>query len=226
MKKDILGCLFGLTVLLAAFCACEKRATTVASVNVCYANLKQIGGAFDNFALDHEHRFPMQVPKAAGGSAEFTNSVSFAYSHFTPLSNWLSSPSLLKCPNDYRTAARNWTNLGNENVSYLIGLDGNYANGNSILSGDRGLNLSAQSIHQFPTQSIVTWNYTNASHGQFGYLLFGDGSVRSLSSSDLTGLLTRLSILATFFHRDPRFFAVFRRPTTKGLHYIFSTPLS
>lgn len=95
----------------------------------CANNLHQLGVAFQMFMHDHDDKFPMAVPLAAGGSQEFVQNgyavggeFYFAYRHFQALSNELSSPAILICPADTRLPATNFAALQNSNISYCIGV--------------------------------------------------------------------------------------------------------
>src|SRR5439155_2151295 len=79
-------------LVFALSVAYRRKATTGPSREACYTNLRQIGGAFEEFSLDHGRTFPMGVSTNMGGTAEFTGSGGETYRHFRPLSNVLESP--------------------------------------------------------------------------------------------------------------------------------------
>ncbi len=100
----------------------------------CVSQLQQMGVAFHSFAHDHNSRFPMGVPAAAGGSLEFVESgykiqgeFYFGYRHFQPISNELGKASLLTCPADTRAPARSFATLQNSNLSYFIAVNSEYS---------------------------------------------------------------------------------------------------
>ncbi len=82
----------------------------------CVNNLKQIGIATRIYAIDNQDRFPWQVPQSEGGTAEIAQPRSDtdalldndgkpifdanAWQHFLALTNELSNPKVLRCPND------------------------------------------------------------------------------------------------------------------------------
>jgi len=66
----------------------------------CEYNLKQVGLSFRIWADDHQGKFPMQVSTNAGGTMEFIGSPDATYPHFLIMSNELSTPIILFCPND------------------------------------------------------------------------------------------------------------------------------
>ncbi|HEV2211488.1 MAG TPA: type II secretion system protein [Verrucomicrobiae bacterium] len=63
----------------------------------CSNNLKQIDLSFKTWALDNNDRFPMEVSITNGGTKELVNTGA-VYVHFLVMSNELSTPKLLVCP--------------------------------------------------------------------------------------------------------------------------------
>ena len=63
----------------------------------CITDLKQIGLSFKTWSLDNNDRFPMQVSITNGGTKELVNTGA-VYVHFLVMSNELSTPKLLVCP--------------------------------------------------------------------------------------------------------------------------------
>jgi len=124
----------------------------------------------------------MKVSTNSGGSKEFADAASrlsgdfyFAYRHFQPLATHLLGPTLLKCPVDHRrTAATNFTDLHNGNVSYFINADSEFGNSQSILAGDANLARIASRI-QIAERGALAWNAEM--HHLSGNVLFGDGHV-------------------------------------------------
>ena len=71
----------------------------------CNCNLKQVGLSFRTWALDHKENYPMNVTTDAGGSMEcFDTGETFR--HFEIMSNDLSTPVILVCPQDSRRPAK------------------------------------------------------------------------------------------------------------------------
>ena len=91
----------------------------------CVNNLKQVGLAVRIFANDNEDRFPWQVSTNDGGSREYLEVPNSAFRHFQVMSNELSTPRILVCPEDRkRVWATNWVvGFGNPNVSYFVGFN-------------------------------------------------------------------------------------------------------
>ena len=171
-----------IAILAALLLPTIERARTRARQIQCASQLKQIGLAFHSFSHDHNSQFPMKVSTNSGGSKEFADAASrlsgdfyFAYRHFQPLATHLLSPTLLKCPVDHRrTAATNFTDLHNGNVSYFINADSEFGNSQSILAGDANLARIASRM-QIAERGALAWNAEM--HHLSGNVLFGDGHV-------------------------------------------------
>ncbi|HZL42680.1 MAG TPA: prepilin-type N-terminal cleavage/methylation domain-containing protein, partial [Verrucomicrobiae bacterium] len=157
----------------------------------CVHDLGQVGMAFHSFMNDHGSQFPMSVPTNAGGSLEFTEAgyqvngqFSFGYRHLQALSSEISSPRILACPSDSRTAALRFSDLRNENVSYFVGIRADYSKPTSILAGDRNITNNwpypASLLHASLSTST---RWTGGLHQFKGNLLFADAHVEQ--SKDL-----------------------------------------
>ena len=92
----------------------------------CDNNLKQIGLAFRTWAIDNDGQFPFNVSTNAGGTRELCALDSDGFDtnaalHFQVMSNELSTPMLLVCPNDWsRKRAATFSSLQTSNVSYRV----------------------------------------------------------------------------------------------------------
>jgi prepilin-type N-terminal cleavage/methylation domain-containing protein/prepilin-type processing-associated H-X9-DG protein len=169
-------------LLLPALSGGQLRAKRI----LCENNLAQIGLAFQSFAHDHNSKFPMQVPVADGGALEFAqNSLLvngnfyFGYRNFQALDSTLESPKLLICPVDTRQPATNFATLQNANISYFVGLDADYYQPMSLLSGDGNL-ASPQTLLRNATGAALRW--TGTQHQFKGNVLFSDGHVEEWGS--------------------------------------------
>lgn len=171
-----------IAILAALLLPTLERARARARRVQCASQLKQIGLAFHSFSHDHNSQLPMKVSTNSGGSKEFADAASrlsgdfyFAYRHFQPLATHLLSPTLLKCPVDRRrTAATNFTDLHNGNVSYFINAEAEPGDSQSILAGDANLARIASRI-QIAERGTLAWNAEM--HHLSGNVLFGDGHV-------------------------------------------------
>jgi len=154
----------------------------------CSNHLKQVGVAAHIFANDNDDRFPWQISTNTGGSHEYQPAPNSAFRHFQVMSNELSTPIILLCPQDRKRAyAMNWVaGFDNRNVSYFVGLNASESNANSILSGDRYLTASRLPINGFlelTAKDTIGW--TKKYHNYEGSILFGDGSLQHLDSPGL-----------------------------------------
>ena len=154
----------------------------------CANILKAIGSSFRVFADDNEDKFSWHISTNNGGSREYLEVPNSAFRHFQVMSNELSTPKILVCPEDRkRVWSTNWvTGFDNQNVSYFVGLNSSETNANSILSGDRYLTGNRQPTNGFlELTSRDTIGWTKRYHDYHGYVAFGDGSVEQLNSTDL-----------------------------------------
>ncbi len=92
----------------------------------CVNNLKQIGLAFRQWAIDHEDQFPFNVSTNVGGTRDLclVGNDGFdcnAALHFRVMSNELNSPVILVCPKDKsRKPAAGFPDLHSQNVTYQL----------------------------------------------------------------------------------------------------------
>ena len=155
----------------------------------CLANLKQIGIAYQLWAGDHNDRYPMVVSVTNGGVMELVAAGNVA-ACFRAMSNELSTPRLLVCPQDlHRAYATNFaTGFNNTRISYFVGLDvTNGTEPNRFLSGDdhfavRGV-AAESGVLELPTNAPVSW--ARARHKFAGNIGFADGSVRQVATDRL-----------------------------------------
>ncbi len=144
----------------------------------CTNNLKQIGLAFRTFALDNDGRFPMHVSLTNGGTMELAASGSVSF-HFLVMSNELSTPKILACPNDAnRNCVTTFANLSDTNISYFLNLDCVEMDPSSLLTGDGNLtNRRAAGSRFISVGKTTTLGWTKAMHREKGNLVLADGSV-------------------------------------------------
>jgi len=101
------------------------------------------------------------------------------------MSNELSTPKILLCPNDEkRSYATNFAvDLSDRNVSYFLNVDGSTGNGSSLLSGDRNITNKVPAggrLVSLTKADTIAW--TKELHSEKGHLGFGDGRVDSFSN--------------------------------------------
>ena len=170
-------------MLLPALARAKARAQRINCAN----NLKQIGLAFKTWALDNGDRFPMTVASSDGGPyhQSLFSAVAggpYMYEAYAVMSNELSTPKILVCPSDDRTAFTNFfmanppaasgTGLSdtqpgvfnNWKVSYALGRDCTDNNPQMVLTVDRNIYGSA-TIKTYPATMTDNNGYGNKSGG-------------------------------------------------------------
>jgi prepilin-type N-terminal cleavage/methylation domain-containing protein len=171
----------------------------------CLSNLKQVGLAVKEFALDHDGQVPWHTPVIEGGT--YGTSAATAWRNFSSLSNDLSAPQVLVCPSDRATkvSADSWPEFmspafQSNAVSFFVGLDAYEEIPIAMLAGDRnitgGVSDRCGSVSDAPgvkSREFKTGNtavsWTNAVHGLSGDIALTDGSVQRANIADLRELI-------------------------------------
>jgi hypothetical protein len=148
----------------------------------CVDNLKNVGLAFRIFATDNNDLFPGQVMASNGWHKVDVANV------YQWLSNELSTPKILYCPNDtQRQEAARFTSLAPKNISYFASLSASETNPVMFLAGDRNLMTNGKAVgpgvFALTTNSGVGW--TKEIHVEQGNITMADGSVQQMSSARL-----------------------------------------
>ena len=167
-----------LALLLALLLPSVSR-QPISSRLSCVNNLKQVGLAFRTWAIDNDGHFPMQVSITNGGAMEFVGTGQ-VFPHFQVMSNELSTPLILFCPNDVqRTNATSFNSgFNDQNISYFLNVDAIPDNGSDLLCGDRNLTNQRWTGSRFVSVSNGTAiGWTKEVHSKRGNLCFGDGQV-------------------------------------------------
>ncbi|MBP9902275.1 MAG: type II secretion system protein [Verrucomicrobia bacterium] len=194
-------------VILPSMARSRARSSKVSCTN----NLKQLGLSFRLWGLDNEDKFPMQVSATNGGAMEQAQ-LGSAYAVFLVMSNELSTPKILICPeesNPKRVAANAFalsvppgSRSGllpftpTNNLSYFVGLDADEVKPETIISGDD--NFTVGKVRPIPglllldTNSPVTW--TKGRHEYGGNIGLADGSVQSFSTPAFRAALIKTGI--------------------------------
>jgi len=163
----------------------------------CINNLKQVGLAYRQWALDNEDKFPMQVSMTNGGTMELTGRGD-VYPHFLVMSNELNTPKVLFCPTDQkRKVAFVFTRgLANSNISYFVGLDADETTPQMLLSGDDCMAVDGKPVKpgmlMLSTNAAVAW--TKARHNRQGNVGLADGSVMAVDTSGLRRALVNAGV--------------------------------
>jgi len=174
----IIGILISL--LLPALAKAHLKANRLKCVN----NLKEIGAGFHLFANDHQGRLPTEISARDGGSLEFVRGGN-AFKHFQALSNEIVKPELLVCPVDRRSAAKNWRDLRNTNLSYFVSIDSKLNVSKSLLAGDRNISRTGLELSNVLERTYSDVQWTTNLHNAKGNLLFGDGRVEQVNNERL-----------------------------------------
>ena len=160
-------------VLLPALAKSKARASSIGCANC----MKQIGLAFRTWSLDNNDHFPMQLSVTNGGTMELVAGGAL-YPHFQVMSNELSTPKILLCPNDNKRGfATNFFDLRDTNLSYFLNLDASNGDGSSLLSGDRNITNTRTASRWVSLTKANTIAWTREMHIGKGYLAFGDARV-------------------------------------------------
>jgi hypothetical protein len=151
----------------------------------CVNNLKNIGLAFHIYATDNNDHFPWEIPNEKGEI--HINYLSDPTEYIRILSNELSTPKIVICPQDNRQEATNWINFSRTNISYFVSPDAAEVYPQSFLVGDRNItNILGRlrpGLRAISTNYPVGWDDTI--HKNQGNACMSDGSVQQLSSARL-----------------------------------------
>jgi competence protein ComGC len=178
-----------LAILAAMLLPVSAPTKKVSSKIRCVDNLKQCSFDFRIWEGDNDDKYPMDVSTDKGGTMEYTDGAN-TFHHFQVMSNELSTPNILICPQDTRIAAEDFVQLKNQNVSYFVDLDANEENPQRFLTGDRNLtadNAPENGILKLVPGQSVSW--TETIHVNSGNIGLTDGSVQTLSNAGLRNAL-------------------------------------
>lgn len=163
----------------------------------CVNNLKQTGLAFRIWEGDNGDNYPMAVAGKNGGSMEFLTGPS-AFRTFQVMSNELSTPRVLMCPQETdrdRSLATNFDSFCNSNISYFVGVDACETNPLMILSGDHNITDGTtlkNGVLTLTANRSARW--TTEVHNKVGNICLADGSVQEESSSGLQGQIAKTGV--------------------------------
>lgn len=177
--------------LVCAYISSNRRAS---SHLTCAFNLKEIRLAELEFQKDHNDCFPWMLSTNDGGTLEYCALGAQTFRHFQVESNNLLMCMLLDCPQDTRTAATNFANLANENISYFIDFDSKPNAPMTIVHGDRNVTSLSSVILQTTLSTPPSWIKSMGLHGDKGHLVFGDGHVEEVDSAGLSNAVQRTGI--------------------------------
>ena len=164
----------------------------------CVNNLKNIGLGLRMFSTStSETDRPWQATTNEGGSKEFLQDSSLAWRHFLALSNELSTPRIVRCPDDLTgIQPATWRDATNNSAfSYFFGLDASEEDPNTLQGGDSNLELNGQRLRStlVTLRTNANVQFDNSRHKDppsgAGNILFGDGSVQQVTSAGLRAAL-------------------------------------
>lgn len=164
----------------------------------CVNNLKLIGLSYRIWADDHIGRFPMQVSVTNGGTMELTANGKNPWLNLLVMSNYLSTPRNLWCPDDkdHVLATNGTSGFSAANTSYFVGLDADTNHPQMFLSGDDNFAIGGvivkSGLLEFSTNALIAW--TSGRHVNAGNIGFADGSVMQTSPSGLQRMLVETGV--------------------------------
>jgi prepilin-type N-terminal cleavage/methylation domain-containing protein len=176
----------------------------------CVNNLKEIGFAYRIWAGDNNDKYPMEISMTNGGTMELA-ATGNAVATFQIMSNELSTPRILICPEDreHVSAADFGKDFTTKNISYFVGLDTAKTNQQIFLSGDDNFAVDGvpvkSGLAQFSPNSNVIWtsgrhvpykeHFWTPTHGKFlGNIGLADGSVQEVTTVGLQTALQQTSL--------------------------------
>jgi prepilin-type processing-associated H-X9-DG protein len=163
----------------------------------CVNDLKQVGLAFRIWSGDNNDSYPAGISRTNGGAMEFATGPN-VFHQFQVMSNELSTPKVLLCPQETdrnRFYATNFQMLNNSNISCFVGVDANETNPPMILSGDRNITNGfplKNALLDLTTNRPAGW--TRELHNKFGNICFADGSVQQYHNTNLPIVLVKLGV--------------------------------
>jgi prepilin-type processing-associated H-X9-DG protein len=175
-------------MLLPALASAKRKAQRINCVN----NLKQDGLAFRLWEGDNGDKYPMAVSTNKNGTMEYAEGGN-AFRHFQVMSNELSTPKILVCPADDRTAAASFARLKNQNVSYFVGLDATDVRPQMLLTGDRNVTNGLSPVRSvLELRPEIPAGWTEAMHNGNGNVGLADGSVQQFTTPGLCNALRNI----------------------------------
>jgi prepilin-type N-terminal cleavage/methylation domain-containing protein/prepilin-type processing-associated H-X9-DG protein len=170
-----------------------KRHSGINCVNL----LKQNAIAFRVWEGDNGDKYPMDVSVTNGGAMELA-AAGDAAGIFRVMSNELSTPRVLICPEDEKHfyATNFSTDFNNSKISYFIGLDATEGNPQNLLVGDDNLAVGGTPVKpgilNLATNAPVTWTIERHKFG--GNFALTDGSVQQTTSAGLNAAVASSTV--------------------------------
>jgi prepilin-type N-terminal cleavage/methylation domain-containing protein/prepilin-type processing-associated H-X9-DG protein len=179
-------------ILLPALAAAKRKSARIGCANC----LKEINLAFRVWEGDNGDKYPMQLALTNAETMKLITNGS-AYVLWQTMSNELSTPKLLVCPdNTEHTRATNdfLTGFSDANISYFFNLDGKEADPQMILIGDDNLAINGvrakPGVLELSAKSPVAW--TQERHNGYGNIGIADGSVQQTTTAGLVSAISNV----------------------------------
>jgi type II secretory pathway pseudopilin PulG len=182
---EVLVVIAVLVVAVALILPVLAIATRRSSKLNCASNIKQIGIAYRLWEGDNNGKYPMSVSVTNGGAMELVATGNVA-ACFQVMSNELSTPKILLCPEDTRRAyATNFsTGFSGANISYFVNPDAVETYPQMILDGDDNLLVDGKPVQPgiLNLRPGATIGWTKDRHHGVGNIGMADGSAQQVTS--------------------------------------------
>lgn len=197
-------------LLLPILAAAKRRSSKIN----CVSNLKQVELAYRIWAGDNNDKYPIEVSVTNGGAMELI-ATGDVVDCFLIMSNELSTPKILICPDDTNVINTNYyfgPSFCSKNISYFVGADADEKYPERLLSGDDNFEINGSKIppglFEFSTNAPIAWSpgrhdeitripYLRISlhHHLVGNFGFADGSVGMFFTPDLQQVLLQTGLV-------------------------------
>ena len=194
---ELLVVVFVLAVLAAMFLPALAAAKRKTSKIGCVNNLKQIGLTYRLWSGDNNDKYPMEISITNGGTMELLSTAD-VWKTFQVMSNELSTPKILICPDDltHSTYATNFSDDLKNKISYFVGVDSTTNSSSTFLSGDDNFEINGTPVKscllELSTNTPIAWSATR--HKFSGNILLADGSVQSVTIAGLSNLVRQTGL--------------------------------
>jgi prepilin-type processing-associated H-X9-DG protein len=171
-------------ISLVALAAAKRKSSRIG----CVQNLQEIGLTYRVWEGDNGDKYPMGISVTNGGSMELVI-IGNVLATFLVMSNELSAPEVLHCPEDLAHVGTNsFAGLASSNISYFVGVDvTNETNPRMFLSGDDNFAIGGVPVKsgllELSTNAAIAW--TAARHVNQGNIGLADGSVQQMTQDRL-----------------------------------------
>ena len=180
-------------ILLPVLATARRKSSRIE----CVDNLKKIGLSYRVWEGDHGGKFPMFVSVTNGGAMELVATGNIQ-ACFDTMSNELSTPKILHCPQDLaHIEAGSFSGLAGSNISYFIGMDvTNAAAPQAILCGDDNFTVNGilikSGLQELSANDPISWTATRHKHA--GNIAIANGSVQQLTQTGLRDAFRRTGL--------------------------------